>query len=55
MVFRRNDIGWIAACVWPAGAKAEDIVANAIFKVKEPDIIVENIRTKRIPRDLGDL
>jgi hypothetical protein len=27
MVFRRNDIGWVAACAWRAGAKADDIAA----------------------------
>jgi len=27
MVFRRNEIGWIAACAWRAGAKADDIAA----------------------------
>jgi len=27
MVFRRNDIGWIAACAWRADAKADDIAA----------------------------
>jgi hypothetical protein len=27
MVFRRNDVGWIAACAWRAGAKADDVVA----------------------------
>jgi hypothetical protein len=26
-VFRRNDIGWVAACAWRAGAKADDIAA----------------------------
>jgi hypothetical protein len=27
MVFRRNNVGWIAACAWRAGAKADDIAA----------------------------
>jgi hypothetical protein len=27
MVFRRNDIGWVAACAWRAGAKTDDIAA----------------------------
>jgi len=27
MVFRRNDVAWIAACAWRAGAKADDICA----------------------------
>ena len=27
MVYRRNDVGWIAACAWRAGAKADDIAA----------------------------
>jgi hypothetical protein len=27
MVFRRNDVGWVAACAWRAGAKADDIAA----------------------------
>ena len=27
MVFRRNDVGWIAACAWRARAKADDIAA----------------------------
>ena len=26
-VFRRNDIGWIAACAWRSAAKADDIAA----------------------------
>ena len=26
-VFRRNDVGWIAACAWRARAKADDIAA----------------------------
>ena len=26
-VFRRNDVGWIGACAWRAGAKADDIAA----------------------------
>jgi hypothetical protein len=25
MIFRRNHVSWIAACAWPAGAKADDI------------------------------
>jgi predicted amidophosphoribosyltransferase len=32
MVFRRNDIGWIAACAWRAGAKADDIAALKLAK-----------------------
>ena len=27
MVFRRNDVGWVSACAWRAGAKADDIAA----------------------------
>jgi len=27
MVFRRNDVGWVAACAWRAGAKADDVAA----------------------------
>jgi hypothetical protein len=27
LVFRRNDVGWVAACAWRAGAKAEDLAA----------------------------
>jgi hypothetical protein len=27
MVFRRNDVGWIAACAWRARAKVDDIAA----------------------------
>jgi hypothetical protein len=27
MVFRRNDVGWIAACAWRAHAKVDDIAA----------------------------
>jgi hypothetical protein len=27
MVFRRNDIAWVAACAWRAGAKADDVTA----------------------------
>jgi hypothetical protein len=27
MVFRRNDVGWIAACAWRVGAKADDVAA----------------------------
>jgi hypothetical protein len=27
MVFRRNEVGWIAACAWRASAKADDIAA----------------------------
>jgi hypothetical protein len=27
MVYRRNDIAWVAACAWRAGAKADDIAA----------------------------
>jgi hypothetical protein len=27
MVFRRNDVGWIAACAWRASAKADDVAA----------------------------
>jgi hypothetical protein len=26
-VFRRNDVGWIAACAWRADAKADDVAA----------------------------
>jgi|SRR5271163_1688466 len=31
-VFRRNEIGWIAACAWRARAKADDIVALKLAK-----------------------
>jgi hypothetical protein len=27
MIFRRNDVGWVAACAWRAGARADDIAA----------------------------
>jgi hypothetical protein len=27
MVFRRNEVGWIAACAWRAGAKTDDVAA----------------------------
>jgi hypothetical protein len=27
MIFRRNDVGWIAACAWRAAAKVDDIAA----------------------------
>ena len=27
MVFRRNDIGWIATCAWRSSAKADDLLA----------------------------
>jgi hypothetical protein len=27
MIFRRNDVGWIAACAWRSGAKADDLAA----------------------------
>jgi hypothetical protein len=27
MVFRRNDIGWIATCAWRSAAKADDLLA----------------------------
>ena len=28
MVFRRNDVAWIAACAWRAAAKVDDITAS---------------------------
>jgi hypothetical protein len=42
MVFRRNDVAWIAACAWRAHAKVNDIAAlKQAKRTLDPRLIVE--------------
>jgi hypothetical protein len=42
MVFRRNDVAWIAACAWRAHAKVDDIAAlKQAKRALDPRLIVE--------------
>jgi hypothetical protein len=34
MIFRRNEIAWVAACAWRAAAKSDDLAALKLGSVK---------------------
>jgi hypothetical protein len=42
-VFRRNEVGWIAACAWRARAKDDDIVALKRAKRELDPILIGNV------------
>ena len=43
MVFRRNDVGWIAACAWRSAAKADDIAALKRAKRELDPVLIGNV------------
>jgi hypothetical protein len=43
MVFRRNDVGWIAACAWRSAAKADDIAALKRAKRELDRVLIGNV------------
>lgn len=54
MVFRRNDVGWIAACAWRSAAKADDLAAlkRAKREIDQPLIAEAGALTAALIRQL---